>query len=121
VDAGSHPLTKVSNVAVSKQCLQEVLSRAGLGGQSCESEVPSHEAAVVAIFDGHFVFDFETISARGFSISSFALSLSFTHLYLLLAQSDTFYDLHALIFVGLRVLLICSFKNCVIFRAVACG
>ena len=58
-------------MAVSKQCFQEVLSRAGLGGQSCESEVPSHEVAVVSIFDGHFVFDFETISAKGFSISFF--------------------------------------------------
>ena len=52
---------------------------------------------------------------------SFALSLAFTHLYLLLAQSDTFYDLHALAFVGLGVLLICSFKNCVIFGAVTFG
>src|SRR3954451_11837896 len=74
-DAGSCLQTQVSNVAVSKQCFQKVQSRAGLGEQNCESEVPSHEVAAVSIFDGHFVFDFETISAKGFSISSFALSL----------------------------------------------
>src|SRR5436305_10813400 len=88
LDAGSRLQAKVSNAAASKQCFQEVLSRAGLGGQSCESGAPSHEVVVVSIFDGHFVFDSETISANGFSISSFALFLSLTHLYLLLAQSD---------------------------------
>jgi hypothetical protein len=73
---------------------------------------------VVSTSGGHFVAYFETRSGKRVSIPAFAPSESFTHLDFLLTQSDPLDNLYALAFVRLGVLLICSFKDRVIFRAV---